>query len=335
MSQTRWSFDWELRASTVLRRMCAWASVRSLSVVALPTVVAASLMWDVAEGFGDRGHRIVAQIALGEMSEEAKASLSGILGERTLPDIASEPDRWRRDQPETAPWHYVNLPPDAAGYDRARDERSDDGALVADKSTGMPTSASSEVFSGNVVERIRHFESVLSDPGATPESAREAVIWLTHLIGDVHQPLHVGLAKDRGGNDIRVHLESGRSSKDGEDHTEAEPVRLHWVWDGTLLDRPGVSWAHHAEELRADITADERRAWRRADLLEWANESWSLANRMAYRDANGRWLTDGDRVGRRYLLTRTVVVEDQLRKAGVRLGQVLDRALAARISKGS
>ena len=66
-------------------------------------MVVVALLPNGAVGFGDRGHRIVAQIALDEMSKESKAQLSAILGERTLPGIASEPDRWRREQPETGP----------------------------------------------------------------------------------------------------------------------------------------------------------------------------------------------------------------------------------------
>lgn len=301
----------DLPSSTPTGRTRTARSSRASGPLAAALVV--GLFATIADGFGDRGHRIVAQIALSELSAEAKATLTELLDGRTLQDVASEPDRWRRDHPETAPWHYVNLPADAAGYDPERDE----------------TAHGDVPFAGNVVERIAHFRAALSDPQTSKEDAATAVIWLTHLVGDIHQPLHVGLSEDRGGNDIRLFLDSGEDVG-GANDAAREATRLHWIWDGTLLDRREISWERHAAELEADITDRERVGWKTGCEITWANESWALANSVAYRDANGRWLKDGDHVGRRYLLTRTVAVEEQLRKAGVRLGALLERALAAR-----
>lgn len=284
-----------------------------VAMVAAVALLAVSWFAPRVLAFGERGHRMIALLAWQELTPQARADVAALLGPRALADVASDPDRWREQQPETAPWHYVNLPPDAAEYRPERDER------------GRPDAP----FAGNVVERVRHFRGVLADPAADADDARVALIWLTHLVGDLHQPLHVALRSDRGGNDVRVRLDVAGASAPVRPDRE-ERLSLHRVWDETLVDRPDVAADAHAAELHRDLTEDDRRAWTAGDEVAWANESWALADREAYRDEHGSWLRTGDRIGRRYVLRRTAVVEEQLRKAGVRLAAVLETALASR-----
>lgn len=167
------------------------------------------LVASTAQAWGPTGHRVVGYIAEAELSPAARAEVrrlapEGLAAVATWADEIKSDPRYTGKAPgavDTRPWHYLNTR-DADDYRR----------VVAGRGVR------------HVVDAIGWAEGVLSD-GSAPDTERaEALRWLVHLVGDLHQPLHVGFAADRGGNTIEVEGLGGN---------------LHWLWDGPLVDGIG------------------------------------------------------------------------------------------------
>lgn len=240
-------------------------------------------------GWGEEGHRLVVRIAEGLLTPAAKAQVAATLmpGE-SLEELASWADEVRRTRKETEGWHYVNIPLTSAGLDMKRD-----------------------CAKGNcIVAKISDFQKAWRDPAASLESRREALLFLVHFVGDLHQPLHAVDNDDRGGNDVPVLL--------GNAHTN-----LHAVWDsGLLRSMPGED--HLFDALRQAISPDEVNAWSGSSVEQWADESFHAAQSTTYgllpTVAKGQTVT----LGEWYEQMAEPVLEQQLEKAGVRLAAILN-----------
>lgn len=240
-----------------------------------------------AFGWGREGHKVIVLIAERNMSAAALKKARAILGRTSFENIGSWADYYRRRHPETGPWHYINIP--------LADDKIDLRAACPRASC--------------VVVKIEQFLAVLKDPRASqPEKAR-ALKFVVHLVGDLHQPLHCENDHDRGGNERRVIFHAHRDN-------------LHWVWDVGLLNDLNRNADSLAEELERKITAQDRAAWSRGSVKDWAMQSHRLAQTVAYRD-----LSDPPVINRMYEQEVDPVVDLQLERAGVRLAFLLDRSL--------
>ncbi|MDH3497838.1 MAG: S1/P1 nuclease, partial [Gemmatimonadota bacterium] len=130
---------------------------------------------------------------------------------------------------------------------------------------------------------------------------------LIHFVADIHQPLHAGYARDRGGNSTRVVF-------------LGDSTNLHWVWDGALLTALGLG-PHAADRLHAAIRPVDRHLWHDTDPARWADESFQLVEHQVYVGTG-----DGP-LGAPYVEQHRHVIHHQLLKAGVRLGALLNRLL--------
>ena len=246
---------------------------------------------------GRNGHRVVARLAEVRLSDRAAAGVKDLLGDATLVDVANWADEVRRARGETAPWHYVDIPIEADGFDAERDGRGGD----------------------NVIDAIDRFRKVLADPSAPRNDRVEALKFLAHLVGDLHQPLHCcERDHDRGGNG-RLVFWPGR----------AGAVSLHGVWDTYLVNeamRDAGELTVYAGALNARISPEQAAAWSAGTATAWANEAHQVAVEHAYADIT----VDGPPplITDEYVKANTVVVEQQLQRAGVRLASVLDEAFA-------
>jgi nuclease S1 len=242
---------------------------------------------DPAAAWSARGHRLVAALAEAELSAGARDAALALLqpdGDASLAAVAAWADTVR-DQPEwrwTAPLHYVNLSP-SCGYDAARNCR--DGACI--------------------VAAVDRFAAELADPALPRARRAEALKFLVHMVGDLHQPLHAGFAHDRGGNTFQVNFEGQGSN-------------LHAIWDRTLL-------AHGGETEPAQQARLQSRPLPRAGALDperWARQSCRLIARHALYPPRHVIGTD-------YIDRHRPLAEAQLRLAAARLAAVLERALTA------
>jgi hypothetical protein len=244
-----------------------------------------------AWAWGAHGHRIATRIAEERLTPAARAAVRGLLHEGDgLVDVANWADHEGHEAvPNSAPWHYVNVPITATAYD--------------------PRSCSG----GNcVVARIAHFRSVLADRDAPRRERQRALLFLVHLIEDVHQPLHVGDHGDRGGNLTQVQfLEEG--------------TNLHRLWDTDLInhiDRNERAWAARIAPL---LTPRNVEAWSRDKVEAWATESLQEAKRAYYFPPGAREpLASGTRLGKDYESFARPIIERRLAQAGVRLANELN-----------
>lgn len=243
-------------------------------------------------GWGADGHKIAARIAEHQLTPQAAAAIKSLLSPESLADVASWADEIR-DDPKydwLEPLHYVNIAPGAQGFDAKRD---------------CPKGKC-------VVAAIQKYAKVLRDPQASRSDKIEALKLVVHFVGDVHQPLHVALAHDKGGNDIRVEFFTN-------------PTNLHRVWDTSIIRRAldGRGWSIYAREIESRVKQEQRREWlKTTDPGAWATESWKLAQSNAY------VIPQDGRLGSEYFDRNRPVIDQRLAMAGIRLGAMLNSIFA-------
>ena len=137
-----------------------------------------------------------------------------------------------------------------------------------------------------------------------------------HLVGDLHQPLHVGDNHDRGGNGTQV-----RFFKRGSN--------LHAVWDTHLLTHNGSNEKAWFEQLGELDTEKNRAAWGKGTVEDWANESLAAAKVAYLIPEIQERIRSGDVLGEDYLEANLPTAKERLAKAGIRLATVLNEALGA------
>lgn len=239
-----------------------------------------------AAAWGPEGHLVIAAIAQAHLTAAARAKVAALLGGDNLVVLDSDwADEIRDQRPETAAWHYVNIPLAAVAYDPRRDCRGGDC----------------------VVAQIERDERILANARAGASARAEALRFLIHFVGDIHQPLHA-VADDRGGNDVVVYLRGKRSN-------------LHRVWDNDTVGFFGADPMAAARKVDSGWTAAQRAAMSGGAPSDWANESLADARRI-YAAIKGPDLPD-DYARRQAGLTR-----DRLEKAGLRLAAILNRLLS-------
>lgn len=261
---------------------------------ALPclSILTALSVGSPAMAWGPQGHRVIARVALDRLTPSAKAAIGDLLhpGD-TLPDIAGWADKEGHDRfPRSAPWHYVNVPITADRYVEARDCRNGEC----------------------VVDRIKVYRKALADR-STPKGERQvALLFLVHLVSDIHQPLHVGDNRDHGGNDTQVQF-FGRGTN------------LHRLWDSDLIHRVGGDDRAWVARVERRITPDSARAWSIGKVEDWADESLRVA-RVAYRASgeSGSAMASGTVLGEPYLKMAEPLLIEQMARAGVRLAEELN-----------
>lgn len=251
-----------------------------------------------AFAWGREGHAIIAQIAESRLTPKAKAAIDELLAKKeTMSSVASWADTVRKEREETATWHYVDLPYEMRAYDAARDGKN----------------------GNNVIDKVVDFANVLNDR-TRPESERvEALKFLIHFVGDLHQPLHCAERnEDKGGNFRLVFFMD-----------EPQAVNLHRVWDSVILKHmmedkgEKLSIKEYAEKLAGSITEKQAKEWSGGDPVAWANEAHQLAIDVVYADVPA----DGPpvKLGEPYLQRAEPVIDMQLARAGTRLGALLNR----------
>jgi len=294
--------------------------------VTLALLLASLLVAAHAWSWGSAGHHIIAIIAEQRLSPAVREKIRSLLmdGKYSIIDISTCADQLRSTDrpggtmcqtlagevpPTNGTWHYIDIP--------------------------VPTTATTlEAFCPQgdcVTAKITSFAETLRI-SQDDAQRRQALLFLVHLVGDIHQPLHtVDRACDKGGNSEQVGF-----SLDGQ-HSD---VKLHQVWDTKELDLLmadyHVTGEHDlAEALIASISPAEAEKWASATPEQMAWESYKIAvtrvyPAVPYHDFCGTQdpaPTETD-LSLPYEEEGTRVVQVQLMKAGVRLAAILESALA-------
>jgi len=201
-------------------------------------VSAAMLAPSPALAWGRTGHRVVAAVADQHLSGLARAHVREILGAESLDEAAFWPDEMKSHpsqfwQKTASPWHYVTV--GGFTYDPPPPE-------------------------GDAQSALRRFRAMLLDPATPREDRQLALRFIVHIVGDLHQPLHVGRPGDRGGNNVKVTW-FGRETN------------LHAVWDSALVDDEQLSFTEWAERLNRHTSSRDVIDWWVVNPIVWITES--------------------------------------------------------------
>ncbi len=234
-----------------------------------------------AVSWGLTGHRVVGLIAQKHLSSKAKKNLHRVLGHQSLAQNANWMD-FVKSEPAydyMKPWHYCTIP---------------DGKTYAE--AGTPSE-------GDIIWAINQFTGQLKSDTLTLEEERFAVRVLIHLVGDIHQPLHVGNGLDKGGNDVKIKFFWQNSN-------------LHRVWDSGIIDYEKLSFTEWARFLDHNDMGEIEQL-QNSTPLDWANESKAL-RQSVYATGNANNLTY------QYVHDHKAELERRLKEAGIRLAGLLN-----------
>lgn len=262
--------------------------------------------------WGPTGHRVVGQIAENHLNLLAKRKVKKLLDGESLARVSNWPDKIKSDPDNyahTYRWHYTNWPDTSIQYDR-------------------------ENNSGILVQSIEDHYKTLANKKATKAERAFALKFLVHLVGDIHQPLHVGNGLDRGGNRCKVIY-------------QGEKTNLHMAWDEKLIEFTRLSFTEYAKFV--DIKKKkEYKKIRGGTPLDWAKESAELRpsvyppenpespNQTGNSDSVLRNYCNKElnlpdehlpKIGYRYGYKLVPMMERRMLEAGIRLAHMINKAL--------
>lgn len=232
--------------------------MKKIIALALVSIAASAQLF----AWGPKGHAVVGDIASSRLTPQARQNLRALLGDATLASIASWADEVRKQHDEAYNWHFVDIPKDASGFSEERD-----CFLQNDKHKDAQTD-----HHNCVVDRIEIFAKILGDPTVAKEQRVEALKWLVHFVGDLHQPLHA-IDTARGGNDIKLPVFGSPQCGDW-------PCNLHWTWDTLLIEHTALTEEQYVARVEARIIADHLEAQAGGNAVDWANESHAIARKL-------------------------------------------------------
>ena len=257
------------------------------------------------QAWGGQGHRVVGLVAARHLTPVAKQNVAWLLDGQSLADVANWADSLTTDQVQTSYWHYLNIPPDAKGYDRDRD---------CPRQPGVDIGARGDRWRDCVVDRITYWEQRAADRTLDRADRATALKFLIHFIGDLHQPFHA-LGVGRGGNDVRVRVFGAADCSN--DPAKPFPCNLHSVWDTRLIARRALDDAGYVAVLEKLIANRKWLDQPPGTPAEWAEQSWALGKKaLVAPDTN---------IDEAYYRAYLPVIDERLALGAVRLAAGLNR----------
>lgn len=258
-----------------LRNLEEISAMKTLFRIALIMILSVQ-----AFGWGQTGHRAMGLLAERNLSKKAKKEIERILKGESLSMTSTWMDEIRSDSTYrySYDWHWVTIP-DGQTYEQT--EKNPKGDVIA------------------------AIETIIAELKSGKFSGKEETIrlkMLVHLIGDIHQPLHVGLGPDKGGNDVKVMWFRADSN-------------LHRVWDSDMIDDKNVSFTELANWIGQPSSTDLA-TWQKSTVRDWAKESMSY-RKQVYDYGNGK-------MGYQYSYKYFDIVKLRLQQSGIRLAAVLN-----------
>ncbi|CDO99616.1 unnamed protein product [Coffea canephora] len=288
-------------------------SLKSWWIGSVLSLLLLSLLVPGTFGWGKDGHHVICEIAQGYLSEDALVGVKQLLpdyAEGELSAICFWADEIRWHYHWSRPLHYVDTPDFRCNYQYCRD--CHDSAGHKDM-----------CVTGAIYNYTKQLTSSLDVPDSEIKyNLTEALMFLSHFIGDVHQPLHVGFIGDEGGNTITVRWYRRKTN-------------LHHVWD-TMIIQSALKTYYNSDlttmiqAIQQNITSEDISSWENCNGTvcpdPYASESVNLACKFAYRNA-----TPGSTLGDDYFISRLPVVEKRLAQSGIRLAAVLNRIFSSNL----
>lgn len=233
--------------------------------------------------WGPIGHRTVGLVAQKHLSKKAKKKLRDLLKHESLAVASFWMDE-QKSNPEyehTYLWHFVDFP-----YGKEYSE--------IDKSP-----------KGDIIQTLNRLIDELEAGNLSKEKEVINIRMLVHLVGDIHQPLHVGNGEDMGGNKVEVKW-------------FGDNTNIHSVWDSKIIDSKKFSYTELAAAIDHFENDTIKEQWQNDGILTWAKESQEL-HKVVYN------LPEDNYLGYEYMYDAWPVIQDRLHKAGVRLAGILNK----------
>ena len=232
--------------------------------------------------WGSTGHRTTGEIAKKHLTKKAKKQINELLKGESLAFVSTFGDEIKSDDryKKFGTWHYVNFPFDTKYEDSDKNPK------------------------GDIVMGIDYCITILKNKESSQEDKIFYLKLLVHLIGDLHQPLHVGKGEDKGGNDFQVlwHYKG---------------TNLHRVWDTNMIESWNMSYLELASNAK-NLSKEQINSIQSGTVLDWTYETQNLAKQV-YNSAK-----IGEKLGYKYSYDHFGTVRSQLQKAGIRLAKILN-----------
>ena len=239
-----------------------------------------SLAWGVL------GHRIVGQIADSYLTRNTKREIFKILGNESVAIASNWPDFIKSDPSYKYldVWHYINL---------------NAGLSETDLKNYLATDTVTDAYT-----RINWLSAQLKNKELEQDKKVLYLRLLIHIVGDIHQPMHIGRFEDRGGNNVKVNWFK-------------DPSNLHTVWDTKLIDFQQLSYTEYASSINYTTKA-LRKEWQAEPVSDWIWQSYKHAEKI-YAETKPE-----SNLSYEYNFKFISVVNQQLLKGGVHLAGVLN-----------
>ncbi|NVO10434.1 MAG: S1/P1 nuclease [Bacteroidales bacterium] len=235
-------------------------------------------MTSFSYGWGKVGHHIIVEVAKNYISKNVQDSVTKYLGDMTWESASTWMDELRGDSKfdYMKKWHYINI--DKGGqYDTTIEHGN------------------------NVVKQLEiAINNLKNKSKLTKEEINLNIKVLFHLMGDLHQPLHVGYGNDRGGNDIKLTF-------------NGKQLSLHRIWDTDIIESKNTT--NDVLSLLSKTSHRKIKKMAKGDIVQWFTQTREALN-LAY--------SYTDVIGEDYINKCYPVIENQLLLGGVRLGSILN-----------
>ncbi|GAA0856424.1 S1/P1 nuclease [Aliiglaciecola litoralis] len=239
-----------------------------------------------ALAWGQIGHRVTGEIAELYLDADTREKIAALFPNQSLAELSTQADSELSNPSEfwqqTWTWHFVTVP---EGNEYSLDKHA---PKEGDAYTALTSST-----------------ETLKDPKATVEEKRIALLFIVHLIGDLHQPLHSGNGTDRGGNDVKVEF-------------FWQPSNLHRVWDSGIIDNQNLSYTELTKWLSQKITPQMASEWRTTDPKTWIKESIIIRDGI---------YPEEPKLTYDYQYQHIATIKQRLQQAGVRMAAYLNEVL--------
>ena len=233
-----------------------------------------------AMAWGLTGHRTVGYLAEQHLSKKAKKKIAKILNTETLAMASTWADFIKSDPDydHTHKWHYLNMP---AG------EQYKEGYGPEE----------------HLVKEIQRLSDVLKSSDTSNEDKVFALRFITHLVGDLHQPMHLGQEEDLGGNRVQMKW-FGRKSN------------LHRIWDSEIIDSQKLSYTELGNSVN-HLSKEQIKELQKQPLEQWVNDSKAICDEL-YASSKEDLSTYN------YIYRYYPVVQQQLLVGGIHLAGLLN-----------
>jgi hypothetical protein len=237
--------------------------------------------------WGMMGHRIVGEIADSYLTSKARFNIYKILGTESIAMASNWADFVKSDPSYRYlnPWHYADFNSNLT-YDQFSVE------LQKDTTTDAYTKTSF------IIEE-------LSNKNLQQDKKLMYLRLFIHIIGDLHQPLHVSKNGTNGGNDIKVEWFNN-------------PSNLHRLWDEQLVEHQGLSYTEYVKAIN-HTSKKQRKEWQGQEMSQWLFESYQISNRL-----HDEITQPSQKLTYQYNFNHLQTLNAQLLKGGVRLAGILN-----------